>query len=789
MVVELRIWLLWFGLLFFTVARGQDMGTFGGRVSSIDGKPIVGATVLLEPDRHLVQTDSIGAFRMEGLYSGMYLLQVTHAGYRTYMDSVAVGEKPVTVHIQLQPGNQTIDEVTVIGDRFHAPTPDNLIKLERAAMPMQVITRRQIELMGSRRLDEVLKEQTGMAIVNNIGGGNRSVGVQLQGFGSEYVMVLIDGQPMVGRNSGNFDLSRISVTNIERIEIVKGASSCLFGSEAMGGAINIITRYGAVQPQASASLAYGSLNIVDATVEGETPFHHQRGTATLSANYYRTDGFNTNPYLQSGLTSPPYDNYSVQGRIRYRIAKNSTLGTSLRYGLRKSLMPKDWGDGWVSDDTQDEHDFNGSLTFDHRFSWGLRSMSRYYFTRYVTDEQLRWNDQQSTANHRSFGQDVHRIEQQFAHSLPIGVNLTGGFGGSLENLDDRELGGPRHLGSGFGYVQGDWLIDGKLNVLGGLRYDQTNSYGGKLNPSFGLQYHLSPHLTFKAGVGTGFKAPDFRMRYLVFFNPAANYLVIGNDLLKETLNQMQENGQISEVRRYIVDQLDQNLNAERSTSYNVGVSWKPAYGITMEGGGFYHRIRNQINAVMVATGTGISQIYSYQNLPQAVNKGWEANVSLTLIDGLEISGGYQYLISRDLSVVDSIKSGHWPYNQNIYNPVTGESFPPKPSDYWGIENRSRHMLNLRAFYTYRPWNLSANIRLNYRGKYPFLEYNGNQFIDRYDEFVPAHALWNASIEKKMRQQHLSFRLSVDNLTDFKHPYMPGQPGRLFLVGLSYRWFK
>src|SRR5690606_19531232 len=282
------------GMLWAAPAQ-TPKGRLHGQLTDEYGTPLSGATVLLEPDRHIVLTDTNGRFSFDQLYPGTYQIQVTHTGYQPFADSVTITiGKTVVLEVTLRLGNAQLEEVTVTGDRSLVPAPDNLIKLNRAAMPMQVITRRTIELMGSRRLDEVLKEQTGMAIVNNIGGGSRSVGVQLQGFGSEYVMVLIDGQPMVGRNSGNFDLSRISVTNIERIEIVKGASSCLFGSEALGGAINIITRYGAVQPQASASLTYGSLNLVDATLEGEVPFHHQRGTATVSANYYRTDGFNTN---------------------------------------------------------------------------------------------------------------------------------------------------------------------------------------------------------------------------------------------------------------------------------------------------------------------------------------------------------------------------------------------------------------------------------------------------------------------------------------------------------------
>ncbi|SEK76498.1 TonB-dependent receptor [Parapedobacter koreensis] len=771
--------------------EAQVAGTLDGRVADSKGRPVLGATVLLEPDRHLIQTDSVGEFRVEGLYPGIYLLQVTHTGFRTFVDSVMVGQdENKAIAVTLLAGDQTIGEVNVTGDRSLAPTPDNLIRLDRAAMPMQIITRRQIELMGSRRLDEVLKEQTGVAIVNNISGGSRSVGVQLQGFSSEYVMVLIDGQPMVGRNSGNFDLSRISVSNIERIEIVKGASSCLFGSEALGGAINIITRYGAVQPQASTSVSYGSLNIVDATVDGEAPFHHQRGSATVSANYYRTDGFNTNPYLSSGATSAPYDNYGIQGRVRYRLTKNSTIGTSVRYGLRKSYMPKDWGDGWVSGDSQDEQDLNLSASFDHTFRSGLRSMSRYYFTRYTSDMSVLWEQQQSVASSEVFGQSLHRFEQQFALSIPdAGIGLTGGLGGSLEKLDEQALGDIRHMATTFGYVQGDWQVSKRFSALGGLRYDYTQYYGGRLNPSLGVQYQIDRRLLLKAGVGTGFKAPDFRMRYLVFYNPAANYLVIGNDLLGKTLQQLQDNGQISELRQYIVDQLNQNLQAERNTSWNAGLVWNPSSWVKVEGGVFYHQLRNQINAVLVATGTAVGQIYSYQNLSRATNKGAEATINLTPVEGLDISVGYQYLISRDLSVVDSIRTGHWPYNQNIHNPITGESFSPKASDYWGIENRSRHMLNARVFYTYRPWDASMSVRINYRGKYPFADYNGNQFIDRFDTFVPEHTLLNMSMEKKWMQQRLSIRLTVDNLLDFKHMLMPGQPGRLFIAGITYRWYR
>lgn len=133
------------------------------------------------------------------------------------------------------------------------------------------------------------------------------------------------------------------------------------------------------------------MNIADITLEGETPFASQRGSANISANYYRTDGFNTNPkYIQQGTTAPPYDNYALQGRLRYRLTPKSTVGFSGRYGLRKSFMSKDFGLGIISGDSQDEQDLNLSATLEHNFSSGLRSMSRYYYTNFQSDQSVDW---------------------------------------------------------------------------------------------------------------------------------------------------------------------------------------------------------------------------------------------------------------------------------------------------------------------------------------------------------------------------------------------------------------
>lgn len=747
-------------------------------------KPIEQATVILLPDNQVYHTDKAGYFEFSRLYEGTYQLQVRHVSYTQRDMELDLEGRDSTFYVVLEQAGRSIEQVEVLGK---VAVVDNLVKAQNAAMPVKIITRREIELMGSRRLDEVMKEQTGVAVVNDISGGSRAVGVQVQGFSSNYIMVLIDGQPMLGRNNGNFDLSRISVTNIERIEIIKGASSCLYGSDALGGAINIITRHGAITPQAQASLLYGTLNTVDATLEGETPLANQRGSVVVSGNYYRTDGFNTDKgYLMTGSTTfPPYENYSFQGRLRYRSSKDGTIALTARYAARKSKMYNAWSENLTLEDGQKDQDINIGLSYDHNFASGLRSMTRYYLTRFHTELQAQWLNQGVLAGEEAFGQYNHRLEQQFAYSPVNDLKFTVGLGGSMETMDNQDLGDERSLQTAFVYLQTEWKpIDRMLTTLG-LRYDQTNVYQGRVSPSLGLQYHINENLLLKAGTGAGFKAPDYKMRYQVFFNPFANYLVVGNDRLAEVIDGLDAAGELSYKNTYMVNLLAGNLQAEKSWSNNIGLTWNPFRKFQTEASLFYHRINNQINSVNVGTGTTVSQIYTYRNLPKAVNKGAEFSVSYQATPDLQLSVGYQYLIAKDLGVLDSIRAGRYPYNQ-YNNARTGEYRKSETSDYWGIEDRSRHMANLKMLYECRPWQTSINVRANIRGKYPFQETNGNQFIDDGDKFVPEHTLLNVTIEKALWNRRLTLRLVADNVLNFTSRYMLGQPGRVVLGGFSYR---
>ncbi len=127
-------------------------------------------------------------------------------------------------------------------------------QLEKSTVPLSQIVQKYIKATGSIKLADLLQEQNGIQLSSFLG-----TGVQLQGMSADYTLILLNGEPIVGKTAGVVDLSRIVVSNIKKVEIVKGPVSCLYGSDAIGGVINIITEdVGMLKNSVEYSLQYKS---------------------------------------------------------------------------------------------------------------------------------------------------------------------------------------------------------------------------------------------------------------------------------------------------------------------------------------------------------------------------------------------------------------------------------------------------------------------------------------------------------------------------------------------------
>lgn len=788
--ITLAIW-----LVYMSAGFAQEL-TLKGRVLSTStssaSEAVPGAEIYLLGTNQSTTAEADGTYQLRGVKAQRLIVQVKAMGYHTQIDTLKWTGAAVLVHdVLLQRDNQQIDEAVVTGRRINA-NMETLVKLENTIMPVTVIDRRTIELMGSRRLDEVVKEQTGIAIVNDIAGGARSVGVQMQGFGSEYIMVLIDGQPMVGRNGGNFDLSRISVSNIERIEITKGAAANIYGGDALGGTINVITKQDVTTAQGMAFVNAGKNETLDVSLDGEAPILKQKGTVSGNLNYYRTGGFNTNQGTIIGTTAPPYDNYAAQSRLRYRFNDKNTMSVSGRYGLRRSFMSRNFlGADYETNDVLSEQDLNLFANYDRRISDRWRSMTRYYLTKYNADMNVSLSQGDSISQTR-FSQLFHRLEQQVSYSIDDHLDVITGVGGTIEGIDQNILTDIDRIRAIFAYSQANWQVDRKLHLTLGLRYDHIEQYGWRLDPSMAVQYQVLPSLSAKFAYGTAFKAPDMRKLYQVAYNPVQNNVLVGSYALQDVINQLRQSGRMSQYElQPVYDEIrGQALNAEMSKSYNFTLIWQGLDNrLRTEGSAFHHEITNQINPVLIGTDIDGQLIYSYRNHARAYFRGAELSVNFKPVPALQLAAGYQFLIAKDRTVGDEIREGGL-YDSPLYDPNTGYvNYRPTAKDYWGIENRSVHMYNAQVFYTYSPMDLSANVRLNYRGKYPFADVNNNGYLDRFDTFVRGHYLLNFALEKKFPSKRIAVRATTENLLNFVDPKVPSQPGRMYFVGITYHLYR
>ena len=296
-------------------------------------------------------------------------------------------------------------------------------------MPVTVISKKQIQAMGSLRLNDVLAEQTGLFIVNDHGNG-----VQVQGFSPDYTLILIDGEPLVGRTAGTLELSRLAVGNIKQIEIVKGPSSSLYGSEALAGVINIITE----SPNTTTgtlSTRYGTNQTSD--ISGNMSFRKNKIGFSVFGNRYATAGYDLTPDL-FGKTVTPFQNYTIQPKLSIFFSDKTKLSISSRYFIESQMSSFNIGtndklnvvsgDGSVKD-----FSFNPSLT--HKFNDKIKLTARFYTTRYQTNSSLKYEKDNKIYDETYFVQNFQRPEIQTDVVLNEKNLLTFGIGVISESVE------------------------------------------------------------------------------------------------------------------------------------------------------------------------------------------------------------------------------------------------------------------------------------------------------------------------------------------------------------------
>ena len=668
--------------------------------------------------------------------------------------------------------NRDLNEVVVTATR-------NERKLGNIAVPVSIITQENIKQAGSLRLKDVLQEQVGLSMTSGFG-----VGVQMQGLNPDYTIILMDGEPLVGRTSGVLDLNRVSVGNIKKIEIIKGPSSSLYGSEALAGVINIITDK-TFRTKLNTAIRFGSYNTFDANIFASTRI----GKLGISGffNQYNTDGYSIRP--QSVERSKlPIHRSSPQLNLSYWLSDYTSIKIAARYNYERimnELAVSNNGQVTISNGKEVNKDLSITPTITHTFSDKLKSSLNLYATRFEGSQKLVTTIGQGYDDY--FLQQFYKAENQTDYSITKNLSLVSGVGYIKEfvnstRYDDRDNRKENEVK--YGFMQTEWLPIEKLTLIGGFRYDKNKLYASAFSPKIAAKYGIGDKISIQASYGKGFKAPDFRQLYLNFTNTSAGYYSVFGSLEAQSIIGLLDAAGL--IKQYESDFFKlKTLRPEYSNGLNVGITTYPHKKIQWQCNVFRNDIRDLIEARLVATRQDNSQIYSYVNIQRAFTQGIETNVKYIVSPNLNFNVGYQYLQTADKDELEKIKSGTHYYTRDANN----FSVLLKQSDYSGLPGRSPHMATVKLTYQGNEQKWFANFRAIFRSNWVVFDKDGNGIYNRQDEFADGFVQLNSSAGYNFKNG-ISIQTGIDNMMNHvDETNLPNAPGRTFFTTLSYSFTK
>lgn len=660
-------------------------------------------------------------------------------------------------------------------------------KLSRVTLPVQLISKQDIYKTGSLKLQDILQEQMGIALANvplgtalNGYPNPFGQGIQMLGLDPAYNLILLDGEPLIGRNAGILKLGRITTGNIKQIEIVKGPSSCLYGSEALAGVINILTDI----PQREniwGQLHKASNGIWGSTISYENKFKNTRAQGFL--NYYRGSGYDLDPNVY-GKTVDPFRDISGQLKIIQNLSKKDKICISVRnYNekINNNYIINWQGQSSIVKGPTEENDFTTFVQWQHISTEQAKWSFRTFYNRYQNKSLVNLEKTGERFDETTFDEYIIKPEIQFESSNNDNFKYVFGSGVNSEMINSSRYAGRRYLNTTYLFTQEEfYFAQNKWALIAGGRLDKRNDYNLRLSPRISIAYIPSSKWKFSASVGSGFKAPDFRHMYLSFFNSQIGYSLIGASDLYDQLKKLQQQGQIDTSVNLAGYSQGNNLLPETSVGAYINLKYnaKKWHG---EIGFFRNDVNNLIDRFTLPfTKKNGGNIFSYHNISKIFTQGIEGSISTEMLYPFIVSLGYQFLSTGDKSIIQDIEQG------KVFSrdPYTFETKQLTRSDYGGLFNRSRHSGNIKIAYE-GPKGFGGFVRFIYRGRMGFADLNGNNIPDIDQEYVPAFWLCNISLQKNIKDK-LQVQAGIENFLNYTNrSQLPQYPGRTFFININY----
>jgi outer membrane receptor for ferrienterochelin and colicins len=604
---------------------------------SIDGQPAAQVTVVVD-EKQTVHTQYDGKYTLV-LKPGLHILHVSFLGERQAERKIKVvaGQTIALEDIILKVTAYQLRDVVVTG-QYEARS------LKQSVYQVRTISSERIRFRAATTLQQVLSTELGVRIVNDLTLGTTDV--QLLEVSGQRVKVLLDGLPLLDRGDTRESLGQVDINSIDHIEIVEGPMSVMYGTDALGGVINLITKKAAA---GNNSLKLG-VSVQEESTGKEYKSFDGKGTHNQSVNArWQKSGFN----VSADVSRNNFGGWDTDDGVKGWLPKDQTLG-SLTTGYQNQRL-----NVWYRINAAYENIFsNGPLNLSTNVSKDQKYITHRYMHQLQADLQLSTKlslnvaasytdysrrtqttefnhvtgDRRLTAvpseqaeaifdNKFVRGTALYKISSAISLQPGFEINLTGSTG-------DRILGTPTINDYAF-FVSSEIALGPKVNIRPGVRFISNSVYDAPpLIPSVNAKVAISPSVDLRLAYARGFRAPALRELYFNFVD--ASHTIYGNEALV----------------------------AEYSNSYNGSLTWQQLksqqLNLKSVFGGFYNRFHNFIGTANVVDATR-GNITTYLNVEQYKTLGVTIEntinyKSLEATLGFYYTGRYNRLKDEDASL-------------------------------------------------------------------------------------------------------------------------------------------
>ena len=601
-----------FIFLVVNFSYAQEKTFVSGLVSS-EKNGVPGATIVIMGTNHKTETDSLGNFKLENIPEGNYKIQVIANSFQTSKKNIIVKKEENTIlDFELTTIENQLNEVVVSGTL-------KAVKRLESAVPVEVYSPIFFKKNPTASIYEALQNVNGVRPQLNCGVCNTG-DIHINGLEGPYTLVLIDGMPIVSSLSTVYGLSGIPNSLVERIEIVKGPASSLYGSEAVGGLINIITKNPINAPLFSADVFTTSWleTNVDLGVKWNVG---KKATALLGVNYFKynnridndKDGF-TDVSLSDRISLFQKWTFNRNENRLFTIAARAVyedrFGGDTRWEKKYRGGDEIYGESIYT--KRAELIGSYQLPFQEKFTLSFSGNvhyqdSRYGLTNYIANQkigflQLIW-DKKLGKNDMLAG--IATRYNYYDDNTPV-TSVSG-----ENNPEKTWLPGI--------FVQDEITFTEKHKLLLGMRYDYNSFHGSILTPRVAYKWKLNDNNILRLNAGTGFRVVNLFTEDHAALT-GAREIVVANNLKPE-------------------QSINVNLNYIKKINFSNGTF------IGIETALFHTRFSNKIVSDYKTDPNKI--IYDNIN-GYAISQGISTNIDVNFSNGLKIITGASFLNNKNV---------------------------------------------------------------------------------------------------------------------------------------------